>query len=101
MAEFWTLDHETAMNLEDHPKPEKLPATSFRVEGDTLVCSGPTIPDKRIPFSQIRAWVDVAQGRVQTFSLMLREGASLDIEDPDGILEAIMSEKMPGGFYSC
>jgi len=79
--------------------PEKLPATSFRVEGDVLVCSGPTMPDRRIPFSHIRAWVDIGQGRVQTFCLMLREGASLDIEDPDGALETIMSEKMPDGFH--
>jgi hypothetical protein len=88
------------MNLKDTPMPEKLPATSFRVEGDVLVCSGPTMPDRRIPFSEIEAWVDIAQGRVQTFSLMLRVGPSLDIEDPDGKLEAIMTEKMPGGFMT-
>ena len=88
------------MNPKERPAPEKLPATSFRVDGDVLVCSGPAITDRRIPFSQIRAWVDIGQGRVQTFSLMMREGASLDIEDPDGVLEAIMAEKMPGGFYS-
>lgn len=54
--------------------------------------------DRRIPFGDIRAWVDIGQGRVQTFSLMLRDGPSLDIEDPDGKLEAIMSQRMPDGF---
>jgi hypothetical protein len=78
--------------------PEKLPAKAFRVEGDVLVCSGPTMPDRRVPFNQIRAWVDIGQGRVQTLSLMLQQGAALDIEDPDGILEAIMSEQMPNAF---
>jgi hypothetical protein len=56
--------------------PEKLPATSFRVDGDALVCSGPTMADRRIPFGDIRAWVDIGQGRVQTFSLILRDGPS-------------------------
>ena len=87
------------MNLKDTPMPEKLPATSFRVEGDVLVCSGPSMTDRCIPFSDIRAWVDIGQGRVQTFSLMLLDGPSLDIEDPDGILEAIMSERMPDDFH--
>jgi hypothetical protein len=86
------------MNLKDTPMPENVPATSFRVDGDVLVCSGPTMPDRRIPFSEIKGWVDTGQGRVQTFSLMLRTGAALDIEDPEGKLEAIMSVKMPNGF---
>ena len=87
------------MSHDDSPMPEELPATSFRVDGDTLVCSGPTMEDRRIPFKDISAWVDIGQGRVQTFSLMLHNGPSLDIEDPDGILEAIMSERMPDDFH--
>lgn len=87
------------MSLKDTPMPEKLPATSFRVDGDVLVFSGEAMADRRIPFADIRAWVDIGQGRVQTFSLMLRDGPSLDIEDPDGLLEAIMSERMPDGFH--
>lgn len=88
------------MSLEDTQMPEELATTSFRLEDGVLICSGPGIPERRIPIAQIRAWVDTAQGKVQTFRLMMRAGRSIDLQDPNEELEDILSVALPDSFFS-
>ncbi len=63
-----------------------LPTSSFRVEGEVLICSGTGMAEKRIPTADISGCFRYVENDVPVCQLFMKSGGRIDLQDPKGEL---------------
>ncbi len=76
--------------------PQTLHCDHFRVDGRDLVCESGGREVRRVARDVILGWDDTAQG---SYSIVMKEGPSLDFPGYPEELEAILSEWFPDAFH--
>lgn len=79
------------MSSKDKPMPGGLPTTSFRMGEGVLICSGVGIPERQISMADVSGWVRRAESDPPTFQLMMKAGGTIELQDPNGELENVLS----------
>ena len=77
--------------------PEELQCDRFRVDGRELVCEFGGKEVRRVAFDSILGWCDTAQ---DSYSIVMKEGRSLDFPGLSDELEVILLEHFPDSFHS-